>query len=217
MEPFQNHPILWPPYPLFPLNYLPFSQLIPSYTNYNNLPKYINFDSNLSEKQKDKKCKNKFIEKKQYEDKILENQDKAKLDTETLINLNNQPKSINEVNDSSNYNFNIGIESKNKNKQYKDIITNYFNGNIIENEYKNDNKAKTINTLKQNRLNFINSKRYKNKLISNKDFNNNEIVHILDKNNDSKSKKKENILEPENNSNTCSEKADHHEFDEKCR
>ena len=144
----------------------------------------------------------------------MENQDKTKLDTETLINLNNQPKSINEVNDSSNYNFNIGIESKNKNKQYKDIITNYFNGNIIENEYKNDNKAKTINTLKQNRLNFINSKRYKNKLISNKDFNNNEIVHILDKNNDSKSKKKENILEPESISNTCFEKEDNHEFDQ---
>ena len=155
---------------------------------------------------KDKKSKNKFIEKKQYEDKILENQDKNKLNTETLINLYNQLKSINEINDSSNYNFNIGIESKNKNKQYKDIITNYFNGNIIENEYKNDNKAKTINTLKQNRLNFINSKRYKNKLISNKDFNNNEIVHILDKNNDSKSKKKEKILEPESISNTCSEK-----------
>ena len=46
----------------------------------------------------------------------MENQDKNKLNTETLINLNNQPKSINEINDSSNYNFNIGIESKNKNK-----------------------------------------------------------------------------------------------------
>ena len=82
MEPFQNHPILWPSYPLFPLNYLPFSQLIPSYTNYNNLPKYINIDSNLSEKQKDKKFKNKFIAKEQCEGKILENQDKIKLNTE---------------------------------------------------------------------------------------------------------------------------------------
>ena len=114
MEPFQNHPILWPPYPLFHINYLPLSPLIPPYTNYNNLPKYINIDSNLSEKQKDKKFKNKFIAKEQYEDKILENQDKIKLNNETLINLNNQHKSINEINDSSNYNYNIGIESKKK-------------------------------------------------------------------------------------------------------
>ena len=41
-----------------------------------------------------------------------------------------------------------------------------------------------------------------------------EIVHILDKNIDSKSKKMENILEVENNSNTSSEKEDNHEFDE---
>ena len=214
MEPFQNHPILWPPYPLFPINYLPLSPLIPPYTNYNNLPKYINIDSNLSEKQKDKKFKNKFIAKEQYEDKILENQDKIKLNNETLINLNNQHKSINEINDSSNYNFNIGIESKNKNSQNKNIITNYFNGNIIENDYKNDIKAKTISTLKQNKLNFINSKRYKNTLNSNNDFNNKEIVHILDKNIDSKLKKMENILEIETNSNTSSEKEDNHEFDE---
>ena len=81
-------------------------------------------------------------------------------------------------------------------------MTNYFNGNIIENDYKNDIKAKTITTLKQNKLNFINSKRYKNTLNSNNDFNNKEIVHILDKNIDSKLKKMENILEIETNSTT---------------